>query len=123
MKLSSNGHFKVKYVDIYEDVSIKDSNSSNNSSSSSGNSSSGSSGDSGPKIKKAKQLVIDKSGMSSMLGDYVFKDTLTDTDTIENIEIEGGSSKVFVEGRPIARKGDNITGGSLTEGSPNVFAG
>ena len=36
----------------------------------------------------------------------------------------GGSSTVFVNGKPIARVGDAIScGGTIAEGSPTVFAG
>lgn len=39
------------------------------------------------------------------------------------VNIAGGSSTVFVNGRPIARVGDAIDSGSITSGSPDVFAG
>lgn len=37
--------------------------------------------------------------------------------------ISGGSAKVFVNGIPVARIGDAIDAGSITGGSPNVWAG
>lgn len=39
------------------------------------------------------------------------------------VNIRGGSSTVFVNGKPIARVGDAIDQGSISSGSPDVFAG
>jgi uncharacterized Zn-binding protein involved in type VI secretion len=39
------------------------------------------------------------------------------------VPITGGSLTVFVNGKPIARVGDAIDAGSITAGSPDVFAG
>ena len=37
--------------------------------------------------------------------------------------ISGGSSTVFVNGKPIARVGDSVScGGTVAQGSPNVYA-
>ena len=37
--------------------------------------------------------------------------------------ISSGSETVFVEGAKVARIGDNVSGGTLTTGSLNVFSG
>jgi len=37
--------------------------------------------------------------------------------------VNAGSSTVFVNNKPIARVGDSADAGSVTSGSPNVFAG
>jgi uncharacterized Zn-binding protein involved in type VI secretion len=39
------------------------------------------------------------------------------------VTITGGSSTVFVNGKPIARVGDAIDLGQITDGSGDVFAG
>lgn len=39
------------------------------------------------------------------------------------VNIKSGSSTVFVNGKPIARVGDSIDNGSISSGSPTVFAG
>lgn len=36
--------------------------------------------------------------------------------------VNAGSGNVFVNGKPIARVGDSADAGSITSGSPNVFA-
>ena len=38
-------------------------------------------------------------------------------------KINRGSSTAFAEGRPVARRGDSADKGSMSGGSPNVFAG
>ena len=38
-------------------------------------------------------------------------------------KINAGSSKVFVNGIGVARKGDSVDSGNITGGSSNVFAG
>lgn len=42
---------------------------------------------------------------------------------LHTVNITGGSSTVFVNGKPIARVGDAIDNGSISSGSPTVFAG
>lgn len=43
--------------------------------------------------------------------------------SIHTVNITGGSSTVFVNGKPIARVGDSIDNGAITKGSDDVFAG
>ena len=38
-------------------------------------------------------------------------------------KINRGSRQVFAEGKPVARRGDSADRGSMSRGSPNVFAG
>ena len=37
-------------------------------------------------------------------------------------KVNRGSPNVFIQGRPVARKGDSADRGSMIQGSPNVFA-
>lgn len=37
--------------------------------------------------------------------------------------VNRGSTTVFAEGKPVARRGDSADRGSMKRGSPNVFAG
>ena len=38
-------------------------------------------------------------------------------------KVNKGSSTVFAEGKPVARRGDSADRGRMIQGSPNVFAG
>ena len=38
-------------------------------------------------------------------------------------KVNRGSSTVFAEGKPVARRGDSADRGKMLKGSPNVFAG
>ena len=38
-------------------------------------------------------------------------------------KVNRGSTTVFAEGKPVARRGDSADRGSMKRGSPNVFAG
>ena len=38
-------------------------------------------------------------------------------------KVNRGSSSVFIQGIPVARRGDSADGGRMIQGSPNVFAG
>lgn len=74
-------------------------------------------------VRKEDQPVMDEETGEQKVddeGNPVFKKVVVETK--EDIKVTSASSTVFVEGIPIARKGDSLSHGSIAEGSDNVFA-
>lgn len=64
-----------------------------------------------------RKWTLDDKGY--MTGAYT--DELINTQTVSNIKCICGSAGVFVNGVPVARKGDKLSVGKIETGSPDVF--
>lgn len=135
---AADGDVCVKWVGIYDDGSIKDieeekeedkkpsSPTRPSRPTRPGGTGSGGTNPSKPKPDEPKlvkkKLVKDPTGKSKLKGKYSYTDTEKEVDKVEGIHVEEGSTFVFVDGAPLARKNDKITGGTIKEGSEDSFS-